>query len=57
MPDMLGTLEPGKLADVLVVGGDPVADIENLRKTRLVIADGRVLRENPATRSTSATRR
>ena len=57
IPDMLGTLEPGKLADVLVVGGDPLADIENLRKTRLVIADGRVLREAASSDATSAGRR
>ena len=45
IPDKLGTLEKGKLADVLVVDGDPLQDIESLRKTRLVIADGRVLRD------------
>jgi imidazolonepropionase-like amidohydrolase len=45
IPDMLGTLESGKLADVLVVAGDPLQDIENLRKMRLVVADGRVLRD------------
>lgn len=57
IPDMLGTLEPGKLADVLVVGGDPLADIDNLRKTRLVIADGRVLREPSPAGATAAARR
>ena len=41
MSDKLGTLEKDKLADVLVVGGDPLQDLENLRKMRLVIADGR----------------
>ncbi|MCA1586060.1 MAG: amidohydrolase family protein [Acidobacteria bacterium] len=45
IPDKLGTLQKGRLADVLVVGGDPLQDIENLRKMRLVIADGRVLRD------------
>jgi imidazolonepropionase-like amidohydrolase len=45
IPDMIGTLEKGKLADVLVVDGNPLQDIENLRKMRLVIADGRVLRD------------
>jgi imidazolonepropionase-like amidohydrolase len=45
IPDKLGTLEKGKLADVLVVGGDPLQDIDNLREMRLVIADGRVLRD------------
>jgi imidazolonepropionase-like amidohydrolase len=45
IPDKLGTLEPGKLADVLVVDADPLQNIENLRKMRLVIADGRVVRD------------
>jgi len=48
IPDMIGTLEKGKLADLLVVDGNPIQDIENLRKTRLVIADGRVVRERTA---------
>jgi imidazolonepropionase-like amidohydrolase len=56
IPDMLGTLEKGKLADVLVVGGDPLQDIENLRKMRLVVADGRVLRDR-VTRQDSTARR
>lgn len=48
IPDKLGTLEKGKLADVLVVAGDPLQDIENLRKMRLVVADGRVVRDRIA---------
>jgi imidazolonepropionase-like amidohydrolase len=44
MEDKLGTLQEGKLADVLVVRGDPLTDIENVRKLVLVIADGRVVR-------------
>jgi imidazolonepropionase-like amidohydrolase len=38
----LGSIEPGKLADIVVVDGDPLADIKSLRRTRLVIKDGRV---------------
>jgi imidazolonepropionase-like amidohydrolase len=38
----LGSIEPGKLADVVVVDGDPLTDIKSLRNTRLVIKDGRV---------------
>ncbi len=44
MDAKLGTLEEGKLADVLVVAEDPLDDIQNLQKMRLVIADGRVVR-------------
>ena len=36
----LGTLAPGKLADVLVVEGDPLADPAALRRTRHVIKGG-----------------
>lgn len=40
----LGTIEPGKLADLLVVAGDPAADISNLRKLRYVVRGGVVRR-------------
>ncbi len=45
MGDRLGTLEAGRLADVLVVAGNPLDDIQNLRRMRLVVADGRVVRD------------
>ncbi len=44
MEDKLGTLEAGKLADILVVGRNPLEDIQNLQDVKLVIADGRVIR-------------
>ena len=37
-----GTIEPGKLADIIVVDGDPLADIANAHKIKVVIANGRV---------------
>lgn len=43
--DRVGTLEPGKLADILVVDGDPVADIGALTREDavvLVVKEGRV---------------
>jgi len=45
IPDKLGTLEPGKLADVLVVDANPLQDINNLKRLRLLVADGRVVRD------------
>ena len=36
----LGTIEPGKLADLIVVDGNPLANITDLRRTRRVIKDG-----------------
>lgn len=40
LEDQLGTLDVGKSADVVVVGGDPVADLENLRKIQRVYVRG-----------------
>jgi predicted amidohydrolase YtcJ len=38
-----GTLEVGKLADLLVLDADPLADIHNIRKLSLVMRDGRII--------------
>jgi len=40
--DDLGILEPGKLADLIVVDGNPLENIEALTRIRLVILDGEV---------------
>jgi imidazolonepropionase-like amidohydrolase len=37
-----GTIEAGKLADLVIVDGDPLANIANAHKVRRVIANGRV---------------
>ncbi len=39
----LGTIEPGKLADIDIVTADPAADIMNMRKLDMVIKDGHVV--------------
>jgi Tol biopolymer transport system component len=39
--DVLGSIEPGKLADLVFVGGDPVRDIKAARDVRRVISRGR----------------
>jgi imidazolonepropionase-like amidohydrolase len=41
----LGTLEVGKIADVLIVAGDPLADIRALLDVRLVLHNGVVIRD------------
>jgi imidazolonepropionase-like amidohydrolase len=40
----LGTLEVGRVADILVVGGDPLQDIHALTDTRMVVHDGVIVR-------------
>jgi hypothetical protein len=36
-------IEIGKLADLIVVGANPLDDIENVRDLRLVLQEGRVV--------------
>jgi imidazolonepropionase-like amidohydrolase len=39
----LGTVETGKIADLLVLDADPLQDIHNFRKINMVFKDGRVI--------------
>jgi len=39
----LGSIEPGKLADLIVVAADPLDDITNLRRLLLVLKEGRIV--------------
>ena len=48
----IGTVEPGKLADVCVVGGDPLADIGVVRDVRMVFRGGRLHRSEVLARAT-----
>lgn len=45
--NLLGTLATGMLADILVVQGDPLADLHALRHPRLVLHEGTVIRHEP----------
>ena len=42
--DKLGTIEAGKLADIVAVPGDPLADVSVLEKVDFVMKDGVVVR-------------
>jgi imidazolonepropionase-like amidohydrolase len=41
--DRLGTIERGKIADVVLVRGNPVEDIETLSSVEIVIREGRIV--------------
>jgi imidazolonepropionase-like amidohydrolase len=42
----LGTVEAGKIADLIAVRDDPLEDISNLRSLELVLKDGRVVADH-----------
>ena len=47
----LGTVEAGKIADLIVVGGNPLEDIENLGSLLLVLKQGKIVSDHRPSRS------
>ncbi|MGB0066585.1 MAG: amidohydrolase family protein, partial [Isosphaeraceae bacterium] len=43
--DIVGTLEPGKLADIIAVPGDPTSDITATEKVIFVMKEGKILKK------------
>ena len=41
----IGSLEPGKRADIIAVAGDPLTDVTVLKRVGFVMKDGRVVKE------------
>ena len=43
----VGTLEKGKLADVIAVPGDPTTDITATERVSFVMKEGKIIRQGP----------
>ena len=43
MEDHIGTIEPGKDADLIVLGKDPLEDIRNTKTIQLVVSKGKIV--------------
>jgi imidazolonepropionase-like amidohydrolase len=41
----IGSIEPGKSADLIAVDGDPLADVTVLKRVPFVMARGRVVKD------------
>ena len=44
--DRIGSVEPGKFADLIAVSGDPIADISELERVRFVMKGGAVIKND-----------
>lgn len=48
--DRIGTIEPGKLADLIAVPGNPLDDLTTLRRVSFVLLGGKIVRKDAAAR-------
>ena len=49
--DSLGRIAPGKVADLVVLGANPLVDIRNTRKVEMVMLRGSILSPDSIRRS------
>jgi imidazolonepropionase-like amidohydrolase len=46
--DRIGSIEPGKYADIIAVSGNPLTDITELQRVKFVMKGGRIVRDDLA---------
>ncbi|MCK1709587.1 amidohydrolase family protein [Bradyrhizobium sp. 143] len=51
--DRIGAIEPGKFADIIAVAGDPLKDISELERVRFVMKEGRIVKNELRSHSSS----
>ena len=44
--DRIGTIEPGKFADIIAIDGDPIADITAIERVRFVMKNGEIFKND-----------
>jgi imidazolonepropionase-like amidohydrolase len=44
--DKIGSIEPGKFADIIAVSGDPIADVGELERVKFVMKGGTVVKND-----------
>src|SRR5258705_5976020 len=44
--DDIGSVEKGKFADIIAVSGNPIADVSEMKRVRLVMKGGMVIKDN-----------
>ena len=52
--DQIGSIDKGKYADLVAVTGDPLADISELQRVRLVMKGGKIIRNDLTTSAVSS---